>query len=576
MRDGAYFIPEGRLSCDEVEALENMCGLPAMRLPHNPSHSAAHAQQESPINLDMSAFSGGSPDEDQIRLCLDFGTAVSKAWATGLDESQPFPLVLGVAAGEGEKLGLPSTVFISNSGHIYFGEAAERQHRQELRDRRQMFENIKRLLSEEEIGTVLDDVALSPAIDPTNSGLSKGDMLLLYLSWLTDMSLISLSNLLIDQEIAFRRDDAKIRCVKRRFAIPCFEDAQHERSGSTRRAEWARELMETAILRAQIVADTLHGKWQTLSTNEVRAILYEVKAFELTPLRDILFANICSVKEPIAAGASRFEDELDQNNLVSGRRLLLVVDSGAGTTDFAAFQVFSKDDRPARFALVAPTVRMCLIAGNAIDEILRPLVLQACGIDPASGSPRSEDDFAFIKNDLGSQIREIKHSLIEGNIADIALVANTRGELKICDLLSDSRYKDFGGQLLDVRRSIIERAYSQTVLETMRLQDSIGVVHVLLTGGSSKLPIIQSLAEGEANIGGVRFQFRRVTELPGWIGRLPRNVARLLEATYPQSAVSIGGSAPQLPDTIPDLSAPIAPPTPGPRILERYQVTGVG
>jgi hypothetical protein len=53
-------------------------------------------------------------------------------------------------------------------------------------------------------------------------------------------------------------------------------------------------------------------------------------------------ATIASVREPIAAGASLFDDELGEleilGNTGPGRRYLLVIDAGAGTTDFAIFQ----------------------------------------------------------------------------------------------------------------------------------------------------------------------------------------------------------------------------------------------
>lgn len=53
---------------------------------------------------------------------------------------------------------------------------------------------------------------------------------------------------------------------------------------------------------------------------------------------------------------------------------------------------------------------MCRIAGNEIDLILRPIVLQACGVDQQA---LSADDFAYAKMDLDSQIREIKRNLFE-------------------------------------------------------------------------------------------------------------------------------------------------------------------
>lgn len=101
-------------------------------------------------------------------------------------------------------------------------------------------------------------------------------------------------------------------------------------------------------------------------------------------------------------------------------------------------------------------------------------------------------------------------------------------------------------------------------------------IYVLLSGGSSSLPIIQSLAKGNLDIEGVEFCFEHIDALPDWINTLEREDAELVAANYPQCAVAIGGSAPELPIEISDLTSPITPPPPGSRTLERYQVTGMG
>jgi hypothetical protein len=100
-------------------------------------------------------------------------------------------------------------------------------------------------------------------------------------------------------------------------------------------------------------------------------------------------------------------------------------------------------------------------------------------------------------------------------------------------------------------------------------------IYVLLIGGSSALPIIQDLADTILHVDRASFKLQKIAGVPSWIERLPRDVSQLVGATYLQSAVSIGG-APELPKEISDLIAPITPPLPGERRLERYQVTGMG
>ena len=581
-QDGAYRLPEGILSEEDVAALQSLAGIEAT----SADTKSSKAKQPS-IPIDRSAFDTKGPSEEEIRLCLDFGTAMSKAWATRRTEDETVPLVLGRVAGTGDTLAVPSSIFISQTGRIYFGVDAEIQHRQEIDSGRRRFDNLKRMLSEAEVGQELDDVTLSSDIDPTASGLSKGDLLVLYLAWLTDLALKALKNDLGDRQSA-DGDGAELRYLCRRFAIPCFEHAQDETVGGAKRAEWAKRIMERALLRAQVVADTLTDKWVELSVDGARLLLSEVRGIDTAKLTHLL-AETAPVREPIAAGASRFDEKIAEAGTATSagashvRRALLVIDAGAGTTDFALFQVFWDSDREKiRYALIAPAVRMCRVAGNAVDEVLRPIILTACGVDPKSGHPRSDEDFGIIKLDLSARIRDIKQDLFTNDLAEIELRPNASGLLRLDAILKNSEYERLGKELRLARDILIESAFGKdpAFLEelgakTRRLGRSLPI-HVLLTGGSSVLPIVQKLAEGELTIGGVPFGFLQVTERPSWIESLPREEADLVAAAYPQCAVAIGGSARELPEELPDLSSLVMPPRSGKRVLERYQVTGVG
>lgn len=87
--------------------------------------------------------------------------------------------------------------------------------------------------------------------------------------------------------------------------------------------------------------------------------------------------------------------------------------------------------------------------------------------------------------------------------------------------------------------------------------------------------MISELARGEVEIGGARFKLLLVDRLPDWIDRLPRDAAQRLADVYPQCAVAIGGSVPELPAELPDFDTPITPPLPGERRLERVQTQGI-
>ena len=281
--------------------------------------------------------------------------------------------------------------------------AAVRHFRPHAGSGRRLYDNIKRLLSDAEVQTNLHAWKLEPEVDPTASGLSRGDLLVLYLAWLTDRSLEVLAPLIATSGLPLPAG-SDLRAVPRRYAIPCFEDTHNDGRGKSR-AAWARQVMRQALLRGQVLADTLAGRWERLAARQLVSLMEELRALDVTPLGHLL-AEGADVREPVAAGASRFSSGiLSQTGAGLTRRALLVVDAGAGTTDFAMFEVATGADRPPRYALVRNSVRMSTVAGNTADLVLKPLVLDACGIGSGSGAPRPADDLTFIRNDLDSRIR---------------------------------------------------------------------------------------------------------------------------------------------------------------------------
>lgn len=524
------------------------------------------------IKLDTTAFQGRGPAADEIRLCLDFGTAMSKAWATGKGPIETLPLLIGKVAG-GEGLTVPSSIYIDDDGRIYLGYDAERQHRAEARLGRPRFDNLKRMLSEAEVGTRLSALPLRDGIDPTKSGLTGGDLLILYFAWLVDLSENALTEAVAATNGGISVGKSDIRYVARRFAIPCFESSDGNQGHS--RSKWADDVMTDALLRAQVLADTLRGKWSQLKTKDVKEIINEVYDIDIRQLGHLMVKD-SAIREPIAAGASRFDavlGEREEPAIAPIRQYLLVVDAGAGTTDFALFQAITPvGEINPRYALLSKSVRMSRIAGNEIDTILRPLVLKACGIDPTK---LSTDDLAYAKMDLDSQIRELKRNLFDRKSMPVNLRPNFSGVVDLQSLLSDAKMTNDGLELKKIRSEILSNVFSQDQLESLRASGRSTEIFVLLTGGSGALPIMKDLAAGQIEVGGCSFRFSLVDKLPNWIDRLPREVAQQLADVYPQCAVAIGGSVPELPKEIRDLELPVTPPRSGRRVLPRNQISGV-
>ena len=572
-----FRLPEGIISRDEVNALRHLSGQEEY-IGTTSTHSDQSDVRDHKLNLDAVEHSG--PQETLLRICLDFGTALSKAWAIGEEVHETIPLVLGRYCDLGEVLAVPSSIFISENGRLFFGGAAETQHRQEIEHGRKRFDNLKRMLSDAEVKQELDHVTLPKGIDPTSSGLTRGNLLVLYLAWITDLTHRALNNLRDNGGIPLDVSEIELRSVRRRFAIPCFSEAKDSFTGSNARSEWAEDVLTRAILRAQVVADTLRNEWDSLDTFRAKAVVDAVGNMERSALPSVL-AVVPSVREPIAAGASLFDEELDEfeeHDGVEGlsRRYLMVVDAGAGTTDFAVFQVFSRSEEARhRYALLSGSVRMSRVAGNAVDEVLQPLILQACGIDPATGAPRNDEAFGLIKTDLSAQIRSIKEALFIDGTCDVELHPNAKGTVTRVDLETHPAYASLAEELNSQCKTVLDGLFPAEYADLLRRSGYRVPVHVLLTGGSSKLPIVEAIAGTSMTVDGIIFELKRVRSTPEWINGLSRVLAELVGRTFPQSAVSIGGAAPELPTELPAFPEPIVPPLGGKRTLEKFPTRGI-
>lgn len=577
--NGAMELPGGKFSRLEIEALR-LFSREEVSEPESPAGDQTKARlaaisspNEDRLTLVRTAFERTGPHQDHIRLCLDFGTAMSKAWATGADETETLPLALGANSAGEPTLPVESAVFIDDGGRVYVGDAAGRHFRSHAGNGRRLYDNIKRLLSDAEVESDLYGWKLEREIDPTVSGLSRGDLLVLYLAWLTDRSLEALAQLVATAGLTLPAG-SDLRAVPRRYAIPCFEDTHNDGRGRSR-AAWARRVMRQALLHGQVLADTLAGRWEHLSVRQLVPLMEELRSLDVTPLEHLL-AEGADVREPVAAGASRFSSELlPRTGAGLTRHALLVIDSGAGTTDFAMFQVATGAGRPPRYALVRSSVKMSTVAGNTADSVLKPLILEACQIDPKTGAPRSPDDFIFIRNDLDARIREFKQILVSRGSIDIALSLNATGRLLLRDFTEAMR--QHATELRLVRDAIVRGAFTMEVRtgiapfgQDAKPQD----VRVLLTGGSAALPAVEALAHGELSIDGFRVEFSPITEMPDWVTNLPPDAASAVAAAYSQCAVAIGGSAAELPHEIEDLREMVVPPAPGPRVLVPTRMSG--
>jgi hypothetical protein len=207
---------DGFLTSRETEALEELLAL-AKRPPrqkesphveqapeqtHERSAEAdisapaiANSQPSSGFDLNTRAIA--EPPDRDVTLCLDFGTAFSKAalWDESKETGDPGDgaaccrgLPIGRQAGETALVyPISSSVYVSGDGAIHFGPAAVAESIRENDPRRARFDNPKEHLSKAVQETFYTQV-LPPEFDPTGSGLTYYEVLQAYLAYLTSQA----------------------------------------------------------------------------------------------------------------------------------------------------------------------------------------------------------------------------------------------------------------------------------------------------------------------------------------------------------------------------------------------------
>lgn len=470
----------------------------------------AHVHEVPNVVLDIRALGGTAPDNADVTLCLDFGTAMSKAFA--MDAShKPVELALGVRAGAS---GYPvdSTLFITDDGLILFGPQALAKGAAAAEAGRMRFDSPKARLSMGEQGDV-NKIIVGPEINPTGTPLSEGELITLYLGYLTDLAVSELES------------QGFSRYTSRRFARPCWPDERNR---------WAEPLLRKMLAQAQVLADTFQGRWNTgIPVAEVKVALCKLK--ELATVPEYLLGQ--GIPEPVAAAASLLLQDEAQ------RELFMVIDVGAGTTDFGLFLLQNNPDRDVCLTRIIPgTVEYLPEAGNRVDDLLKFYVLDSEGIDP--GSPEGKHNKTY----LDSRIRLYKETLFRDGIVEITLANQTRVLVDREEFQKSPRVRAFVKRLQDKIEqilSVVGDGYLNLLADTE--------MKVVLTGGGAALPMVTDLAKGVIEVKGRKILKKPVAKVPSWIEEnYPGFVSQ-----YPQLAVAIGGAAPELPeqgDSFPDFN----------------------
>lgn len=434
----------------------------------------------------------------RARICIDFGTALSKA-SVCLDPTLPLevgvkPLPIGAVARAEHPLLTPSVLYVDD-GRLYFGQNALEQARRDSESTRDPLLSFKTVLGASNVHAALLQ-KIKPSVDPSGTLLQR-DALVLYLAYL-------------DQLIREALDLAPnmppgVANAKRRYTSPVWRPG-----GGTD------HVFEAIFNEAAAVSLRFGGE------------LLAPGGLSLTHCKDAL------ERASQAPGDGKFETGVFEPHAAAAAslaftnqptRYILVFDMGAGTTDFAAFD-FDESTEPPALSEIKDARQCRALAGDEIDRILIDLYLRKRG-DKLRG------DEARVLRATKLAARELKRELF--TLGRCSLGAGWGGvTLKLTDLLEDANFRAFQDALRDSIAASLAPVLARA--EATRTP----TVDVVLAGGGSHLPFLVDLVKSAAMLRPSRVGLRVFPLSPA--SRLYDGIDPSLRDVFPQIAMSVGGA----------------------------------
>ena len=458
-------------------------------------------------------------------MCLDFGTAKSKAFAaTDSEVPDLHALPLGKMDGDLDNsvYAVSSSVWIDDEGLVFAGAEAVLRGMNWVHSgtqRRRRLDSLKQEISQVLLGGGAERRPLEQDVNPTSVILTYEDAITFYLAYLTDLATTEL------------KSKVGTRYVRRRFTLPWWEENQRR---------WATEFLSRNLARAQVLADTFHGKWNAgIHAADLKSVLNQVAPYnsKLTWLLARREAKETwssdqwgGVLEPLAAASSRVWTDH------SARELMLVVDVGAGTTDYSLFLAVQNPQRQLKRAFpVKPCGGAIRQAGDTLDSLLVGELLSRANLGADPTLRQRVSDGLWRRG-----VRQLKERLFDvGEIIEVLAnddrVSLTRDEFLATDGVA--RFSMMIRQALGDLLSKVDPSWANSVKDR-------GLT-LVLTGGGSALPMIRNLAYENWNIAGTSSACRLAKDLPDFVKEeFDADFAR----EYPQLAVAMGGAMPMLLD----------------------------
>lgn len=447
--------------------------------------------------------------------CIDFGTALSKvALVRRIPRAQlsrqdvrPLPIAARAGIRPRNYLLLPSIVFITDDGRILFGDEAQAQRILAERRGREAFVSPKQYLSTRELQEL--ESLLDASIDPTEK-YSAGDLLTLFLAHLLEQA---------------RSAAAKERLpwpVPLRLARPAWEPV---------RAEAAEQILQSLLLQAFVIADELGPKLSAQGgVSDEDAFSALTNARDEERLQDpALFRQVfeldsqhsASVLEATAAAAGSIRD--------AGRRVVVVADIGAGTSDFGAFLT----GLPGTDVLteIRGSSHVLKEAGDHLDALLINFAIDRAGLDIEEPEGRRALRLLRVNARANKEALFSEGTLVV-ELSDEAVLIRAE------EFLADLDVKAFAWRL---RLKCHEALVAAVACAKQYSVDTRLPVEILLTGGGHSLPMVKALADHPS----VAWIYTAAApEIP------EGEVSQDFMAVRPQLTVAIGGAVRDLPRTI--------------------------
>ena len=382
-------------------------------------------------------------------LFLDFGTAYCKA-ATCKRDEPPVPLAIGRAAGQraGDPHMVRTTLFISQSGKVYFGEAAIDVSAAE---ERAPYDAIKDVLTNAKHRHELDETLPD---NPTKAPFSKRHAITLFLAYFTQAAL---------------RAHRGSNEVRRSIAMPVFEKEKQR---------WASEELKESLARAHVLAqhfgDDLFG---SIDSREAVRALDEAGQPQVV-------ADPPTVAEPIAAVAGHLLHFTPERS-AGAPGLMMVVDVGAGTTDIAMFAKGEVEEVVTLRHVKGSKISLPW-AGKAIDRaLIDHLVDRGNGGDQLRTNLQREGNGQLIKEEIFKD-RSVSRQGISSSLDDFLQ------SKAMARVVSEIR-NGFNVVLHTVDESFFKHR----------------TVAVRFSGGGHDLPFLADLVRRERYLGSKRIRMRR-------------------------------------------------------------------